>query len=144
MQRVLIADDEHKVGLLIKRLIEWEPLELECVGLVRDGETAYERIVEEKPDIVITDIRMPGMSGLELIEKVTGMGLRPHFIVISGYKYFEYAQQAIKYGVEDYLLKPVDETELNEILRKICETERVRQRERGRLDEAEKKLNDSE
>lgn len=143
MQRVLIADDEHKVGLLIKRLIEWEPLELECVGLVRDGETAYERIVEEKPDIVITDIRMPGMSGLELIEKVTGMGLRPHFIVISGYKYFEYAQQAIKYGVEDYLLKPVDETELNEILRKICETERVRQRERGRLDEAEKKLNDS-
>lgn len=143
MQRVLIADDEHKVGLLIKRLIEWESLELECVGLVRDGETAYERIVEEKPDIVITDIRMPGMSGLELIEKVTGMGLRPHFIVISGYKYFEYAQQAIKYGVEDYLLKPVDETELNEILRKICETERVRQRERGRLDEAEKKLNDS-
>ncbi len=143
MQKVLIADDERKVGFLIKSLIQWERLDLEFAGLVKDGVTAYEKIRELKPDIVITDIRMPGLSGLELIRKVTESGLRPHFIVISGYKYFEYAQQAIKYGVEDYLLKPVDETELNEILKRICEAERSRQRERGHLNAVEQKLNDS-
>lgn len=143
MQKVLIADDERKVGFLIKSLIQWDRLDLEFAGLVKDGVTAYEKIREIKPDIVITDIRMPGLSGLELIRKVTESELHPHFIVISGYKYFEYAQQAIKYGVEDYLLKPVDETELNEILKRICEKERNRQRERGHLYAVEQKLSDS-
>lgn len=123
MLKVLIADDERKVGLLVKNLIEWEELGLEFMDIVQDGQTAYEVIMAEKPDIVITDIRMPSLTGLEMIEKVTGAGLQVHFIVISGYRYFEYAQRALKYGVKDYLLKPIDEDELNKILRKVCDEE---------------------
>lgn len=123
MLKVLIADDERKVGLLVKNLIEWEELGLEFMDIVQDGQTAYEVIMAEKPDIVITDIRMPSLTGLEMIQKVTESGLQVHFIVISGYRYFEYAQSALKYGVKDYLLKPIDEDELNKILKKVCEEE---------------------
>lgn len=70
MLKVLIADDEYKVGYLVKKLIEWEKLNLEFAGLVQDGMTAYEKICKCAPDIVITDIRMPVLSGLELIKKV--------------------------------------------------------------------------
>ena len=91
MLKVLIADDEYKVGFLVKKLIEWDKLNLEFAGLVQDGMTAYEKICECTPDIVITDIRMPVLSGLELIKKVIDEGRSVHFIVISGYKYFEYA-----------------------------------------------------
>lgn len=127
MLKVLIADDEKKVGLLVKNLIQWEELNLEFMDMVQDGKTAYEVIMEKRPDIVITDIRMPSLSGLEMIEKVTAAGLSVHFIVISGYRYFEYAQTALKFGVKDYLLKPIDEDELNKILKKVCEeTEKIR------------------
>lgn len=120
MLKVLIADDEKKVGLLVQGLIAWEEPELELLDIVQDGKKACEIILERKPDIVITDIRMPGLSGLEMIQKVTEQGLSVHFIVISGYRYFEYAHTALKYGVKDYLLKPIDEVELNGILRKVC------------------------
>ena len=143
MLKVLIADDEYKVGFLVKKLIEWDKLNLEFAGLVQDGMTAYEKICECTPDIVITDIRMPVLSGLELIKKVIDEGRSVHFIVISGYKYFEYAQQAIKYGVEDYLLKPIDEVELNQILKKIADTETNREKESRSVDTMVKKLHDS-
>ena len=143
MLKVLIADDEYKVGFLVKKLIDWDKLNLEFAGLVQDGMTAYEKICECAPDIVITDIRMPVLSGLELIKKVIDEGRSVHFIVISGYKYFEYAQQAIKYGVEDYLLKPIDEVELNQILKKIADTETNREKESRSVDTMVKKLHDS-
>lgn len=143
MLKVLIADDEYKVGYLVKKLIEWEKLNLEFAGLVQDGLTAYKKICECAPDIVITDIRMPVLSGLELIKKVIDEGRSVHFIVISGYKYFEYAQQAIKYGVEDYLLKPIDEVELNQILKKISDAESSREKEIHSVDTMAKKLHDS-
>lgn len=66
MRKVLIADDEVKVGQLVKRLIQWDRLGLTCIGLVTDGQTAYEKILSESPDIVITDIRMPVLTGLEM------------------------------------------------------------------------------
>ena len=70
MLKVLIADDEYKVGFLVKKLIDWDKLNLEFAGLVQDGMTAYEKICECAPDIVITDIRMPGMTGLELAHHI--------------------------------------------------------------------------
>lgn len=143
MLKVLIADDEYKVGFLVKSLIEWDRLNLEFTEIVQDGATAYQKILEHTPDIVITDIRMPGLSGLDLIKKVTEENRPIHFIVISGYKYFEYAQQAIKYGVEDYLLKPIDEVELNSILKKIADEEYSRRKEMGSADKMAKKLRNS-
>lgn len=120
MLKVLIADDEPRVGMLVKQLIHWQERELECVGMFQDGQRALEGIQQLHPDIVITDIRMPVLSGLELVEKALESNPQIRFVVISGYRYFEYAQRAIKYGVQDYLLKPIDEEELNRVLEKIC------------------------
>ena len=140
MLSVLIADDEKKVGLLIKNLIEWERLGLNFLGLVQDGQSAYDIIVREHPDIVITDIRMPKLTGLEMIEKVSMSGIKVHFIVVSGYRYFEYAQRALKYGVKDYLLKPIDETELNKILEKVYAEEMQKQNLENKVETLEKDL----
>lgn len=114
--RVLIVDDEFRIGMLIKKLIKWDEIGLECIDVVDKGEIAYNLILSEKPDIVITDIRMPKVSGLDLICMTKE---RVKFIVISGYKEFEYARKALQYGVNDYLLKPINEEELNKVLKKI-------------------------
>ena len=72
MLKVLIADDEIKVSKLIQCLVQWDELGMEVIGTVNDGVKAYEMILEKHPDIVITDIRMPGMDGIELVEKEIG------------------------------------------------------------------------
>lgn len=85
--------------------------------------------MRQKPDIVITDIQMPGMTGLEVIERASQQNLQTKFIVISGYREFEYAQQAIRFGVEDYLLKPISKTDLNLLLKRLIqESGAVRER----------------
>lgn len=117
--KVLIVDDEVKVCKLLLNLVDWNSLGLEVAGVANDGRTAYSMIETLKPDIVITDIRMPGFSGIELIEYVQKRFSHVHFIIISGYRQFEYASQAIKYGVEDYLLKPLKKAEIEKVLRKI-------------------------
>ena len=122
MLKVLIADDEIKVSKLILHLVQWEELGMEVIGTVNDGVEAFELILEKQPDIVITDIRMPGMDGIELVEKATKemeSSKKVFFVIISGYSQFEYAQQAVKLGVEDYLLKPIKKKELEAVLHKI-------------------------
>lgn len=124
---VLIVDDEFRIGTLIKKLIHWDEFNLECVDVVDNGGTAFEIIQSERcPDVVITDIRMPKINGLELIAMTREIHKDMKFIVISGYKEFEYAHQALQYGVEDYLLKPVNEDELNRVLKKISEELSIR------------------
>ena len=110
--KVLIVDDEMKVSQLILHLIHWEDFGLEVIGIANDGQKAYEMICDQKPDIVITDIRMPSLSGIELVEKSLEAVGNIYFVIISGYSQFEYAQQAVKLGVEDYLLKPIKKKEL--------------------------------
>lgn len=121
MYKVIIADDEPKVTQLIKSLIDWETLNLELVDIAKDGITAFEMIKTYQPDIVITDIRMPGYDGLELIRMAKGLDPNVGIIIISGYQHFDYAQNAIKYGVEDYLLKPLKKVEINASLAKMIE-----------------------
>lgn len=121
MLKVLIADDEVKVNQLIFHLVQWQDFGMEVIGTVNDGIAAYETILKERPDIVITDIRMPGIDGIELAEKVTREMENIFFIIISGYSQFEYAQQAVKLGVEDYLLKPIKRKELEAVLNKILQ-----------------------
>ncbi|MFT3849077.1 MAG: response regulator [Propionivibrio sp.] len=132
MCRVLIADDEPKVLLLIKSLIEWEALGLELVATANDGMSALAAIAELRPDIVITDIRMPGYDGIELIGRAKAMNPATDFIIISGYRHFDYAQKAIRFGVEDYLLKPLKAVEINQTLRKMIEKYRDRDLARER------------
>ena len=118
-RKVIIVDDEFRIGILIERLIHWEELEMECLEVLDNGETAFSSIQEKHPDIVITDVRMPKVNGLDLIKMTRDSGIPVHFIVVSGYKEFEYAHRALTYGVEDYILKPVNGQEVNEVLLKI-------------------------
>lgn len=110
--KVLIADDEVKVCRLIEFFVDWESLGMEIVAIVNNGADALEEIKRQKPDIAITDIRMPGYSGLEMIERAKVLSPGIEFIIISGYRHFDYAQQAIRFGVKDYLLKPINQEEL--------------------------------
>ena len=120
MYKVVLADDEPKICQLILELGDWKRFGIEVAAVCHDGEDAYESILRVRPDIVLTDVRMPVYDGLELIRRVTEAGLHPAFIVISGYKYFDYAYSAFKYGVIDYLLKPIDQVQMNEVLEKTC------------------------
>ena len=104
MLKVIIADDEIKVCNLIYQLVDWESMGLEVAAIINDGISAFDLIKEIEPDIVITDIRMPGYDGIELIRRTKEILPNVFFIIISGYNQFEYAQNAIRYGVENYLL----------------------------------------
>lgn len=115
--RVLVVDDEFRIGQLIRKLINWNELFLECIDVLDNGETAYETILEKHPNIVITDIRMPKINGLELVKMTKDVREDIKFIIISGYKEFEYAHKALQYGVNHYLLKPINEVELNDVLK---------------------------
>jgi two-component system response regulator YesN len=119
MKKLFIADDEEKVCELIQYLVDWKSLEVEIVGTANDGGIALEKIQMLKPDIVITDIRMPTYDGIELIKRSRLLALKTSFIIVSGYNQFEYAKSAISLGVENYLLKPIKEKELKETVVKI-------------------------
>lgn len=119
MIKVLLADDEVRVCRLVESLIDWEELGMELCGVANNGVQALELIVEKRPDLVITDIRMPGCDGLELIRRAKELCPGLLFVIVSGYRHFEYAQSAIKYGVGDYLLKPIKKEELTATLQKI-------------------------
>ena len=116
--RLVIADDENKIIQLIKQLGHWEELNIEIVDECTNGRTAYESIREKKPDLVLSDIKMPVYDGIELIQKLRDEGIDPFFILLSGYRHFEYARSAIQLNVIDYLLKPIDEEQLNRTLKR--------------------------
>lgn len=139
MLRVLIADDEIRVCRLIEALIEWKKLGLDLTGIANNGEEACQMVEQLSPDILITDIRMPGCSGLELIRRVKQKNKELEIIIISGYAHFEYAQQAIKYGVGNYLLKPISKKELTATLENLIDKIMSRiQMEQGKQELMEK------
>jgi len=116
---VVIADDEKGVVELIKHLIHSENVHVEIVGEAYNGLSAYELITEHKPDVAITDIRMPGLTGIELIQKCSETCPETTFVMISGFQEFAYAQAALQHGAADYLLKPLNKAALNETLARI-------------------------
>ena len=109
MLRLIIVDDEKIIRESIRSLIDWESLGIEVVGVCKNGLEAYDAILDSYPDIVLTDIKMPGLSGLELIEKLNDTRENIQFIILSGYSEFEYAKQARRFGIRHYLLKPCNE-----------------------------------
>ncbi|MDC7287291.1 response regulator [Blautia schinkii] len=117
--KILIADDEPKICQLISKLVDWDSMDMSVIAVAHDGLDALSAIQKYKPDIVITDIRMPGYDGLELIRRAQECSPDTEFIIISGYRQFEYAKNAIHYGVKNYLLKPIQKVELTETLAKI-------------------------
>ncbi len=108
----LIVDDEKYVRALIRHLIDWQALGIKIVGEASDGIQALQMIERYEPEIVIIDVKMPRLSGLEVIRITYESNRNTKFLVISGHKNFEYAQAAIKYRVENYLVKPIAKDEL--------------------------------
>lgn len=121
MYRLLIVDDEALVREAIQEGMNWEALGLVCVGACEDGIEALEFIEREKPDIVMTDIGMPFMNGIELTRELSVRFPDVKVVILTGYDEFEYAQQALKMQVADYILKPVTAAEMEEILLRLVE-----------------------
>ncbi len=119
MYKVILADDEKKVCQLINMLVDWKDFDMEVVGVVHNGLEVLDMINKHSPDLIITDVRMPGLNGLEMIERVKQIDNTIEFIIISGYRHFDYAHTAIQFGVYDYLLKPIKKEELNSTLSKM-------------------------
>jgi len=119
MYKILVADDEDIIREGIKYLCDYEALGFSIEGDAANGNQAYEQITAINPDVVLMDIRMPGMTGLEVIEKLNADGFTGKIIIISSFSDFSYAQQAIKLGVQHYITKPIDEIELENTLRTL-------------------------
>ena len=121
MLKLLLADDEELSVRMLKNLINWQNYGIQIVGSANSGLEAWELYLRERPDIILTDIRMPGMDGLELTRKIKEVDSSAEIILISAYADFEYARRAIALGGANYLLKPVDEMELEKALKQITE-----------------------
>ena len=119
MLRVFLAEDEYVIREGIKKNIDWEAVGCEFCGEAADGETALEKVTELKPDLIISDIRMPFMDGLEFCSKAKELFPDIHIILLTGYEEFEYARKAIDIGVVRYLTKPISREELSKILSDI-------------------------
>ncbi|RUT46479.1 response regulator transcription factor [Paenibacillus anaericanus] len=119
MIKVLIVDDEPKLREGLRSFIDWESLGYTVVDTAANGNEALVKFEQYKPDLVLADIRMPGMNGLQLIQKLREIDTDLHILILSGYADFDYAKQAITHRADGYLLKPVDEDELISYLNKI-------------------------
>lgn len=117
--KVFLVEDEMVIRNGIVKSINWEKEGYRLVGEASDGELAYPMILKEKPDILLTDIKMPFMDGLELSRLVKQELPDTKILIFSGYDEFEYAKEAIRIGVTEYLLKPVSSAQLLEVMRRI-------------------------
>lgn len=136
--RVLLVDDEPIITQGMTVLIDWKAENCEIAASLANGREALDFLRKEKVDLVLTDIRMPECTGLELIETVKKENLSDaYFVIMSGYDEFDYAKQALKFGSMDYLLKPVDRDELLNTVRRVRRTWEKRNEDAKHLDELE-------
>lgn len=116
MVNVYIADDEVWIILGLKKLLEKLDIDAYVVGTANNGLMAKEEIERFKPDVVFADIRMPGLSGLELLQEIPKVSPDSKVVIISGYAEFSYAQEAVQHHAFDYLLKPIKEEDLSRVM----------------------------
>jgi len=110
--KLLIVDDEYLARFALKNIVEKNIFEITEIESATNGREAIDKVESFKPDICLIDIKMPGINGLETIKLLKERNLELHFIIVSAYEYFEYAQEAIQLDIEDYLLKPVAKDKL--------------------------------
>lgn len=122
MKKILIVDDEPFIAKSIKLMIDSIGTDFTVCGIATNGNQALQLCEETCPDIILTDIRMPVMDGLELIRQLSRNPAPPLFIILSGYGEFEYAQKALKMGVFDYLLKPLEPSALKDALERAAQS----------------------
>ena len=119
MYKLMIADDEPLIRRGIKQLIDLSSLQIGEIHEASTGEEALKVFEEFKPEIVLMDINMPKIDGLSVAKKIKSINPDTKIAIITGYNYFDYAQTAIKIGVEDYILKPISKSDVSEIIVKL-------------------------
>jgi len=143
MYKVIIIDDEKNIVQGLQKFIDWQKLNCKIVGEAYNGKTGFSLAMELDPDIIISDIKMPYIDGLEMISKLKKAGCQSKFIILSGYSDFEYAKRGISLGVNSYVLKPVDEDEFISCLQStINEIENERKKTHA-LNVLKEKVNES-
>lgn len=142
MLKVFLVEDEFVIREGIKKNINWTANNLEFCGEAADGELAFPLICKEKPDILITDIKMPFMNGLELSALVKKELPETEIIILSGYEEFEYAKEGIRLGVAEYLLKPVSGNELLQHVNKLAEKILEKRNERELYEKYRREMQD--
>lgn len=133
MYSVYLLDDEPFILEGLKYILPWEEYGFKIVGTASNGIDGFEEIINSNIDLIITDINMPNMTGLELIKSLRERNYITNFIVLSAFQEFEYARKAIKMGAENYLLKPIDTDELSNTLKKIYDD--LKKKEKSKLDQ---------
>lgn len=119
MIRVLIVDDEPLERVLIRKGFDWESHDFEVIGEAASASEAREYVERYKPEIVLTDINMPGEDGLELSAQIRAIAADTSIVIVTSYRDFDYARRALQLGVEDFLLKPVDVVEIGKVVTRI-------------------------
>ncbi|WP_372010564.1 response regulator [Paenibacillus chitinolyticus] len=139
--KALIIDDEAHVRETIRLLVDWGQYDITEVLEASSGEEGIRLMTAEKPQLVFTDIMMPGLTGLDVLSRIAESGIPTKAIVISGYDDFTYVRSALQFGSFDYLLKPIDEEELEEALGRAVAAWRSEENERAQRLQSETKAN---
>ncbi|MCY9517354.1 response regulator transcription factor [Paenibacillus apiarius] len=130
--KALLIDDEIHILNNLKMVIPWEELAVEIVGMARNGAEGLDIVRQRDPDLILCDIRMPVMDGMEFLREVRKMGSEAEVMMLTGYQEFEYARIALQHGVRDYILKPINYEELEQTVRTIANLVRSRKQEKNR------------
>lgn len=117
--KMVVAEDEQSFREGLISIVDWHMYDIEICGVAENGRQALEMIEREKPDLLLTDIRMPHLSGLDVIRQAKTAGAKFHAVLITGYNEFEYAREAIKLGVTDYLLKPCMPSDIIKVILEV-------------------------
>jgi two-component system response regulator YesN len=118
--KVLLVDDEINIIKNLQMVIPWEQMGIEVIGLAKNGVEALEYVTEDTPDILFTDIRMPVMDGITLLQKVREVNTQCEILMLTGYQDFEYARSAIQFKAKDYILKPINYAALEESVQQLA------------------------
>ena len=143
MIRVLLADDDYLVKDVLQSMIPWEELGMEMIGFAEDGKQTLELCLEQKPDLLITDIRMPLLSGLEVALCLREQNQKTRVVLISGIQDFDYARTALDVQADGYLLKPIRLKEIIATLKKVRESIELESNRAAFLDKIETRLREN-
>ena len=129
MYSLLIVEDEYLVRQGIRSLVDFERFQIDQINEAKDGVEAWDFIEKHQPDIVLTDINMPRMNGIQLAQLIKEAYPHIHLVFLTGYDEFDYALSAVKLGADDYLLKPFSKADIEEMLAKVVKGLRKEEKE---------------